>query len=252
MTPTPGPDERPLPFGIGTILGLALIAGLTAGLVAAAFHTIATEPLIERAIALEEQMHHTVGAAEPEPVVSREMQRVGLWLGLVIYGVVWALLFAPLYHLAQRWLPGRGPLARGLTLALLGFLAVGLLPALKYPANPPGVGDPDTINLRQTLYVTLLGLSVLSTAVAVAVGRWRGDTRLTFAVLAVLGVLLYVLLPPNPDATPNTSLILPFRALSLVGVALFWAVLGGVFTFLLRRKLAPSAAAAPRLATGTT
>ena len=41
------------PLTFGTILKAALIAGLAAGLTAALFHLVFTEPLIDRAIALE-------------------------------------------------------------------------------------------------------------------------------------------------------------------------------------------------------
>jgi hypothetical protein len=42
-----------------------------------------------------------------------------------------------------------------------------LVPALKYPANPPAVGDPETIYYRQTLYVIFIAISGFS-ALAVA------------------------------------------------------------------------------------
>ena len=61
------------------------------------------------------------------------------------------------------------------------------IPFLKYPANPPSIGNSDTIGRRTTLYLILIALSLLIVVgVAVAArqlaarfGTWNG------AVLAV-------------------------------------------------------------------
>jgi len=37
-----------------------------------------------------------------------------------------------------------------------------LVPALKYPANPLAVGDPETIYYRESLYIGLLAISGFS------------------------------------------------------------------------------------------
>ena len=238
--------------GIGTVLLAAVLAGLLAGMVAAALHAVASEPLIDRAIALEDQAAHATSGEHEPVVVGRDVQRLGLWLGWGFIGLMWALLFALVYHLAERFLPGRTPLRRGLVLALLAYGVVGLLPALKYPANPPGVGDPATIQDRQFLYLALLGLGLLGAALAVAVGRARGDWRLTGVVAVAVGVVLLVVLPNNTDPVlVPAELLTPFRALSLAGWTLFWAVFGAAFALLLRRLAAP-AGAPRRLATSAT
>ena len=38
---------------------------------------------------------------------------------------------------------------------------MAIFPFLKYPANPPGVGEPESIGYRQTLYVGFIALAVL-------------------------------------------------------------------------------------------
>ena len=63
--------------------------------------------------------------------------------------------------------------ARG-TAALLGLLAfVGLcvVPMLKYPPNPPAIGQDDTIGKRTVLYLVMLLLSVAAIVVAFVVRR---------------------------------------------------------------------------------
>jgi predicted cobalt transporter CbtA len=222
---------------LGAVIKAALVAGLAAGLAVAAFHLVATEPIIDRAVELEAQSRQAEGAHD-EALVSRAAQRGGLVLGFLLYGLTWSLLLGAIYHLAQRWLPASDALRRGLLLALIGYWSVGLFPFLKYPANPPGVGDAETIAYRQALYLGMLALSVGGTTLALSLGRVDlGGWLLVPAFLSVFGVAIYILMPSNPDATrlPD-DIVATFRARSLVGLTLFWAVLGLTFGLLLRQE----------------
>ena len=142
------------PIGLGGALKAAVLAAVLAALAAIAWHAIATEPLIDRAIELEGARH--AGEHREEPIVGRGAQRVGLGLALLLYGVSWALALGGTLVLAQDRLPGPTLGRRAALLALAAAWAFAVLPALKYPANPPGVGDPETIGLRQGLYVAVL------------------------------------------------------------------------------------------------
>ncbi|MGH2521342.1 MAG: CbtA family protein [Anaerolineales bacterium] len=229
---------KPLP--IGATLKAALIAGVIASLLTAAFHFVITEPVIDQAIALEEQLSGAdqTGVDHEAPIVSRETQRVGLVIGYLLYGLSWASLFGAVYYLAQGWLPGSEAWRRGLTLALLGYWAVALLPFLKYPANPPGVGDPATIGYRQNLYLGLLALAVMGAVLAVAIYH-RFDKRWlpTLACLGVFSAIVYLAMPANPDAVQMPGEIVgPFRVLSLAGLTLFWAALGIGFGWIARSQ----------------
>jgi predicted cobalt transporter CbtA len=158
-----------MPFG--TVLKGALIAGIIAGLCVAAFHFVLTEPLIERAIQLEEQLADQQGVHEhAAPVVSRPGQKIGLVVGYLIYGLSWALLFSAAYHGLQGRLATLGRWRGALVLAFLVYWSVVLVPFLKYPASPPGVGDPATVGYRQQLYFGILLLSTGGTALAVYLG----------------------------------------------------------------------------------
>lgn len=236
---------------LGTILKAALLAGLAAGLTVAIFHALATEPVIDRAIELEAAHHDQQAAAEPPPV-SREVQRGGLFVGFVLYGLTWATLFGLAYHLIQQRGATGGDRRQRLLVALGAYWAVGLLPFLKYPASPPGVGDPATIGYRQVLYLAFLALSVAATVLAVLLGRRLAGGRAggpqvwppTLALLVGFGLLLYLALPGNPDPVEMpTELVNSFRLLSLAGLTLFWVVLGGFFTLLLRTEPAARASA---------
>lgn len=229
---------------LGTVLKAALVAGLVAGLTAAVFHLLVTEPVIDRAIAIEEQRAEA-GTDHDEPVVSRAGQKIGLVIGMLLYGLTWALLLAVVFQVAHPWLPASSTSGRGFVMALLGYWAIGLLPFLKYPASPPGVGDPETIAYRQGLYLGFLALSVAAAAVAVAAGRGlgrrtglpSGDYRAWLPMLAILLVssaLLYASMPVSPDVVRMPlEIVTTFRALSLAGLTLFWAVLGLLFGKLL-------------------
>lgn len=235
---------------VGAILRAALLAALFAGIVTAVFHTFATEPVIDRAIALEEQHAHAMGMAEGPEVVSRQGQKAGLVLGYLLYGLAWGLLFAVAYQAARRFMPAQTEAAKALWVAAIAFVCVGLLPMLKYPANPPGVGDPDTIEFRQTMYLLLLGLSVVGGALSVAaarIGSQRGlpAVAVSAGVLMVVAIALLFGLPASPDAADAPAdLLAQFRLLSVAGVVVFWTVFGVGFAWLISRRPAPRSSVA--------
>lgn len=224
------------------VLKHALLAGLLAGAVAAGFHWLLTEPVIDRAITIEEQLSQSRGQAAEEPVVGRRAQRVGLILGFLLYGGAWGLLFGVLSRLARSQLLARSEARRGLILAAALGWSVAIFPFLKYPANPPGVGDPATIGYRQGLYLAYVGLSVAGTALAFGLRRSLDHGRrwswpLVLVLYGAYLAALYVTMPPNPDPIRMPSQVVwTFRTLSLGGLVLFWAVLGVVFAWFYRKR----------------
>ena len=237
----------------GTALKAAVLAGLLAGLLVAAYHFTLTEPVIDRAIALEEQAAAARGGHEEQPVVSRDVQKgLGLFLGWSLYGALAGVVFGGVFTLAQGKLPGDVAWRKGLALAGLAFLGVALLPFLKYPANPPGVGDPDTHSFRVAVQLVFLALSVAGAVGAVILYRvlarrpatlpWRWPVAM--AAFGAYAAAIYLLMPPSPDAiNVPADMVLGFRALSLGGLALLWAVIGllfGLFARLFSRQAAPA------------
>ena len=230
----------------------AIVATLIAAVAVALFHLIVTEPVIEQAITMEEQLHAS-DVMHEEPIVSRDAQHIGLIVGFLIYGMTWGLLFAVVYTLAQHKLPGATPAERGIVLAVLGYLAIGLLPFIKYPANPPGVGEPESIGFRQAFYIVVLLLSVASAAGSLALGRilarGRSAAQVSLVIAALFvafGLAVYFVLPVSPDEIRlPAQLIAEFRLRSIVGVTIFWVVLGAVFA---RRAQALAADTGPRVA----
>ncbi len=235
-------------YSLGSILACALLAGVVAGLCVAAFHQLATEPVLQRAIDLEAGLKRASGEPVGPELFSRSVQHVGLFIGYLFYGVGWGALFgvvASLFPLLTR-IPFSVKQALGLLIA--SCWTVGIVPQLKFPANPPGVGESATIVFRQEVYLAMLLLSILGTLFAAmayqALGRasngWQRP-RVRIALVAGLYVLymglLYVCLPNYTDPVRLPSdLIMSFRWLSVIGVLLFWLALGSFFVLFLDRS----------------
>jgi len=224
-----------------SVVKAAVVAGLLAGLVAAGFHSLLTESVIDRAIQIEEQSSQARGRPAEEPLVSRRAQRVGLVFGFLLYGVAWGLLTGIVSHLVRSRLSELSNAKRGLVLAAVAGWSVAIFPFLKYPANPPGVGDPGTIGYRQGLYLGFIGLSIIGAVLAFGLQRLLGGRRSAWPFALVLYaaclVVVYLAMPPNPDPVEMPSeIVRTFRALSLAGLVLFWVVLGAAFGWLCRER----------------
>lgn len=228
---------------LAAVLAGVVLAGLFAGGVLAAFHWTLTEPVIERTLVLEQARQ--AGSNAGPAVVSREVQRVGLWAGFLLYGLFVGILCGGAYWFTPA--PGwkHGAVRKAIGLAMLAWWGTALLPFLKYPANPPGVGESATIALRQQLYLGFLVLSLCGMLAAVAArSRLRARpltaTWADFLVLASYGGyagLLFALFPGNPDpVTLPVELITTFRLLALAGLTLFWLTFGVVLSFLIPRQ----------------
>lgn len=134
--------------------------------------------------------------------------------------------------------------------ALAAFGTVCLVPILKYPANPPGVGNPDTIGRRTALYFLM---SMLLAAAAVLLGRrfaarwgnWNASIAAGTAFVAAIAVASAVLPAGDtiPDGFPAADLW-RFRLASVGVQAMLWTSFGLLFGYLAARVLEPSGAAA--------
>src|ERR1700730_12030131 len=99
-------------------------------------------------------------AAQPsEPaIVSRSVQRgAGLFTAYVVYGAATGGLLSLAFALAYGRVNGFDPKGLSALLAFAGFVAMVLVPELKYPANPPA-----TIGARTALYFAMLAISLLA------------------------------------------------------------------------------------------
>jgi predicted cobalt transporter CbtA len=223
------------------LIAAALLAGLFASFLTAGFHWLFTEPIIDRAVAIEAE-----GAAHAEePVVGRPMQKLGLFVGYVVYGLAWGTLLATLVYALGPELSAASARGHFLVALFLGW-SVGLFPLLKYPANPPGLGEAATIGYRQEWFVIAMALSLVGMVAAVAarksLRRSRYSAALVAAAYAIYLIIVYAALPENPDPMRlDADLVRTFRLLSCAGQVLFWIALGGAFAALLRLRAADEA-----------
>ena len=244
---------------VGTLLLRGMLVGVFAGLLAFGFARIFGEPEVARAIAFEQKAghghHDHSGAAVPahtheaEPeLVSRETQAgLGLFTGIVTFGAAIGGLFALVFAFVQGRVGRLGVRATAALLALAGFVALVLVPGLKYPANPPAVGNADTIGVRTGLYFLMLAISLGATALATLLaqrlsgrlGAWNaGLAAAAFFVVAV-GAAYAAL--PSVDEVPehfSAALLWRFRMASWGIQAVLWATIGLVFGALTERSLA--------------
>ncbi|MEP9353372.1 CbtA family protein [Xanthobacter sp. KR7-65] len=237
---------------VGHLLLRGMIVGAVAGLLAFGFARLYGEPAVAHAIALEEAASAANGAAaEAEPeLVSREVQAgLGLFTGIVTFGTALGGLFALAFAFSYGRLTTLGPRGTAALLALGGFVALVLVPGLKYPPNPPAVGDPETIGYRTELFFVMLVLSLAAMAFATQLARRTWD-RLGPWNAALLGVGAYGVLVALiqfglpainevPEAFPAT-LLWEFRTAALGIQAILWATLGLAFGAVAERYLAPT------------
>ncbi|MFD9593004.1 CbtA family protein [Kitasatospora sp. NPDC059973] len=244
---------------VRSLLVRGMLAGLAAGLLALLVAYLLGEPRVDAAIAYEEaHAAHGADHGMEVEIVSRALQSTaGLATGVLVYGVSFGGTAALAYSFALGRVGRFTPRATAALLSGVALLAVYVVPFLKYPANPPSVGDPETIGQRTTLYFLMMALSVLLAVAAVIVGK-RLAPRLGNWYATVVGVLgfgvavglAYVLLPAINEVPEDFSatLLWQFRISALAIQLTLWATFGLVFGHLAERLLAPkpATAAAPR------
>ena len=224
-----------------------MLVGIVAGLLAFGFAKIFGEPQVDRAIEFEDQMDQVKGEAPGPELVGRAVQSgVGLLTGVVVYGTALGGLFALAFAFAYQRIGRLSARATSALLAAAGFLAIFLVPQLKYPSNPPSVGQPETIGYRSELFFLMILISVAALALAIVIaprlaaryGNWNG-ALLAAAVFIVIIVAAQFILPDInevPDQFPAVVLW-RFRIVSLGIQLILWATYGLLFGALAERVL---------------
>jgi len=221
-----------------TILFLAIVlfSGALAGTIHGVANLVIVEPYLDEAIGIENQNLFASGEEEDTPVfwveydAYRDWQKGGQVLAGAILGTSMGGLFGIVYVLSRNTLPGND-MKKSIILAGAMWTSIYIIPFLKYPANPPTVGDAETVVLRSILFLSFIAISGFS-----AVGFFQMYKKLqSKKILAFIGYglfisILFVLMPPNPDEiTAPMDLVNGFRAMSVVAVTIFWASLGVIF-----------------------
>jgi hypothetical protein len=231
------------------------------------------EPQVDRAVAFESQqdeakfaahkaeshdhgsaLHdhasdaHTMAEHDEPELVSRSVQA---GLGLFVAVLVYSAAFGGLFGLAFAFAYGRAsgtltPQALSAVIAALGFVAIYLVPNLKYPANPPAVGEPETIGIRTALYFVMIAISLAAMIVSLATrrffaarfGSWNADLSVAACYIVLVGITALLLPAVNevPEGFPAVVLW-NFRTASIGAQLIMWATLGLLFGALSQRAL---------------
>jgi hypothetical protein len=229
------------------LLICGLIAGACAGLLATGFAELAGERSINDAISFEARQAAAIGQAHEPDLVSRDVQSTaGLLAAAVVYGLALGGLFALSFGYVYGRVARTSPRRTALWLAASAFAVLFLVPFIKYPANPPGVGHHDTVGHRTLLQLTMTAISLLAAIAAVRVRR-AASARAAPAGTAIAGaayvaiVVVAGLAMPGvhevPRAFPATTLW-EFRQASVGMNAVLWASIGLLFAAAVPRVMA--------------
>lgn len=279
------------------IIARGVLLGAIGGLAAFVFARIPAEPIIDRAIDYEggrDAAHaataaaagHSMAGMEDTELFSRTVQStVGLGFGTVVFGAAMGALFAVVYCLFVGRVGALSP--RNLALCVAGgmFVVLYAVPFFKYPANPPSIGNPDTIGERTGLYLLMVLIAAVCALAAVWLGRklqarlgnWLATIAAGVAFVVVVTAIA-ALLPalghlaadravadaatetPRPLTDSTGRIVYPgfpaddlyyFRFYSLAAQVVLWSVIGVGFATLAPRlfhRAGESATAAPAAA----
>ena len=152
-------------------------------------------------------------------------------------GISLASLFGVVLAYSRNSMPVSDNKTKALILASLMFFVLFLVPALKYPTNPPAVGNPSTIYYRENLFVGFIAISGFSTlALAFLYRRLGSKDRLKMKIpisliYATIMATAYLIFPSNPDniAIIPADLIISFRIPGVFTMGVFWGLLGITF-----------------------
>ncbi|MGW0039683.1 CbtA family protein [Gordonia sp. NPDC003376] len=249
-------------------IGAGLLSGLVAGIVAFIFARIFVEPQVAKAIDYEgarsEAEEHLLEAhsghvhgGEGEVFTRTVQENIGAGVGTIVFalcmGAFFAVAFTVLWTYIGRHYPATDYRWVGAALGVLGFIAFFGVPFFVYPANPPAVGDDDTIGARSGAYLTITAVSVIAVVAAVVLVFWlRPRLGGLFAgVLGAVGFLVVVtitaaLLPefhevPEPVMDGQTivfpgfpgAVIGDFRVYVIANQVILWTVLSTAFAAIL-------------------
>jgi predicted cobalt transporter CbtA len=224
-----------------TFIAITLFSGAIAGTLLGLINQVVVEPFIDKAIGIQTQ--RAIDAGENiDPVQQlhyRVWQKAGEVVASTIYGISLSALFGIVFVYSRNSLPGSNNKKKALVLTGIMFVVLFLIPSLKYPANPPGVGNPDTIYYRENLYVGFIAISGFSSlALALLYTKKlvkninrpsKSKENIAIPVLLYLVIMgsAYLLFPPNPDKiTISMDLIMTFRVAGAFTIGIFWGLMG--------------------------
>ena len=227
-------------------LVIVLVAGFSAGLIHGLVNLVVVEPYLDTAIGIENLNKFTEGKAQDTPQFWDEFNKYRTWqkegsiLSGGILGLATGSLFGLVFAYSRNKLPSKHNVKKALVLAGIMWLTLFFIPFLKYPANPPTVGDPNTIGFRESSYIAFIALSGLGALGFVMIYKRLQNRKFLMPIgYAIYISIVFLLMPQNPDKiTAPLDLINGFRIASLSTTTLYWIV-NAVILGLLWQKFQP-------------
>ncbi|MDF2422300.1 MAG: CbtA family protein [Nitrosopumilus sp.] len=223
---------------------IVLISGAFAGLIHGTVNFAIVEPYLDQAIGIENQNLFESGEEEDSPQFWVEYEGYRVWqksgqiLAGVILGTSVGALFGIVFALSRNSLPGSNDVKRALILAGIMWLTLYLIPFLKYPANPPTVGDAETVVLRAALYISFITISGIGAIMFYKLSRKFKNRKKLVSIIGY-GIFIsavFFVMPENPDEiTAPMNLVNEFRFMSVLGVSSFWISVGIILGFFWNR-----------------
>jgi predicted cobalt transporter CbtA len=232
---------------VGKLLMRGMLAGIAAGLLTFGFAKMVGEPQVDQAISFEEKADAAKGEAPEPELVSRHTQAgLGLLTGVMAFSAAIGGLFALTFSALVGRVGKLSANALSAWLAIAGFIALVIVPSLKYPANPPSVGDPATIGYRTGLYFLMIVISLVTLVFSLKVrraaiarfGTWNASIA-GAAVFVVIIAAVQIGMPAInevPAAFPAV-LLWKFRIAAIGMQVIMWTTLGLLFGNLAQRSL---------------
>ena len=223
---------------------IVLLSGASAGLIHGTVNFVIVEPYLDQAIGIENQNLFTSGEEEDTPQFwaeydgYRTWQKSGQILAGVILGISMGALFGIVFALSRNSLPGNNDVKKSIVLAGVMWFTLYLIPFLKYPANPPTVGDGETVVLRAILYVSFIAISGIGVVAFYQLSKKLKSNKKFVALIGycVFITAAFIVMPENPDQiTAPMNLVNEFRIMSILAVSSFWISIGIILGFFWHR-----------------
>ena len=226
-------------------LGITILSGALAGTILGIINLGLVEPYIDQAIGIEIQ--NSVSSGEnvdlSEIAHYRIWQKSGEVVAAAVYGISLGALFGIIFAYSKNALPGSNNKKKALFLAGILWFVLYLVVAIKYPANPPAVGNPETIYYREALYVAFIAISGFTALVlALLWKRVKINSKKIVFPLVYAGIIIaaYLAMPANPDSINiSMELVQNFRVWTAVTIGIFWGLLGIIFGSLWDKFIRP-------------
>lgn len=229
-------------------LVIVLVSGFSAGIIHGLINLGVIEPFLDRAIGIENENLFASGEAQDTPQFWEEFNTYRIWQkqGEVLAGGILGLsigaLFGLVFAYSRHILPSQNHIKKALVLAGIMWFTIFFIPFLKYPANPPTVGDPETIVLRTSLYVVFVALSGLGAFGFSKIYKKIKNAARKFVIplgYAIYISVIFIAMPENPDEIiAPADLLYGFRIASASTVTVFW-ILDAIILGVLWQKFQP-------------